>query len=184
MILQAGRELLERDGADALTTNRIAERAGVSIGSLYRYFEDKEAVIAALYDRELSADLEELSSEFVEPLHGRGLREGLAELVDFQLTRHRRLLALEGDYYRDHHREFSLARRLGADSVNELIFHFLVEHADQIRVGDLDEAAFLVGRGVSAIVRTAVEEEPDRLGRPAFRAELIEMLAAYLTGGR
>lgn len=184
MILEAGRELLEKHGAEALTTNRIAEHAGVSIGSLYRYFEDKEAVIAALYDRELAADLEELERDAAEPLIGRGLREGLAELVDYQLERHRRLLALEGDFYRDHHREFSLARQLGAEAVSELISRFLVEYADQIHVRDAGEAAFLVGRGVSAIVRLAVEEDPDRLARPAFRAELIEMLAAYLTADR
>jgi DNA-binding transcriptional regulator YbjK len=45
-IVAAGRELLARDGPASLTTNRIAERAGVSIGSLYRYFADKDAILA------------------------------------------------------------------------------------------------------------------------------------------
>jgi hypothetical protein len=56
--------------------------------------------------------------------------------------------------------------------------------ADEVAVGDFHEAIFLVGRGISAIVRLAVDEGPERLERPAFRAELVEMLAAYLTGGR
>lgn len=37
----------------AATTNQIAERAGLSIGSLYQYFPDKDAILAALYERHL-----------------------------------------------------------------------------------------------------------------------------------
>lgn len=43
--------VLAKHGANALTTNRIAETAGVSIGSLYQYFPDKRAIFAGLYDR-------------------------------------------------------------------------------------------------------------------------------------
>lgn len=47
-ILQAAAELLDRRGADGYTTNAIAERAGVSIGSLYQYFPSKDAITLAL----------------------------------------------------------------------------------------------------------------------------------------
>lgn len=47
-ILDAGDALLARDGASAFTTNRIAAEAGVPVGSVYRYFEDKDAIVAAL----------------------------------------------------------------------------------------------------------------------------------------
>ena len=42
------------DGAAALNTNRIAEIAGVSIGSVYQYFPDKQAIYAALHDRHVA----------------------------------------------------------------------------------------------------------------------------------
>lgn len=58
-------------------------------------------------------------------------------------------------YYRGHHREFSLAHRLGAEHVAELIGRFFEDHATEIAVQDADQAAFLVGRGISAIVRLA-----------------------------
>jgi hypothetical protein len=45
----------------------------------------------------------------------------------------------------------------------------------------MDEAAFLVFRGISAIVRLAVEERPEKLEAPAFRSELIDMMVCYLT---
>ena len=43
--------LLKRSGAQAITTNRIAETAGVSIGSVYQYFPNKHALFTALHDR-------------------------------------------------------------------------------------------------------------------------------------
>jgi AcrR family transcriptional regulator len=48
VILEAAAHILERDGLDALTTNAVAERAGVSIGSLYQYFPGKAALLAEL----------------------------------------------------------------------------------------------------------------------------------------
>lgn len=50
-ILEAAARILERSGPAALTTNHVAELAGVSIGSLYQYFPNKEALVGALQDR-------------------------------------------------------------------------------------------------------------------------------------
>lgn len=47
-IIEATARLLESQGRDGLTTNAIAERAGVSVGSLYQYFPNKEAILATL----------------------------------------------------------------------------------------------------------------------------------------
>ncbi|CAB5713322.1 division inhibitor protein [Delftia tsuruhatensis] len=49
-ILQAAAQILVKEGEGALTTNRIAERAGVSIGTLYQYFPDKQAIFRAMVD--------------------------------------------------------------------------------------------------------------------------------------
>ncbi|WP_071672509.1 TetR/AcrR family transcriptional regulator [Nioella nitratireducens] len=60
-VLQAAAHILTEQGRGALTTNRIAERAGVSIGSLYQYFPSKEAILADLLRgmrREMLADIE------------------------------------------------------------------------------------------------------------------------------
>jgi AcrR family transcriptional regulator len=52
-ILEAAAQLLAREGADGLNTNRIAERAGVSIGTLYQYFPGKAAILLATAQRSL-----------------------------------------------------------------------------------------------------------------------------------
>ena len=52
-IVEAAAQIVERGGAEALNTNEVAERAGVSIGTLYQYFPDKQAILLAAARREL-----------------------------------------------------------------------------------------------------------------------------------
>jgi AcrR family transcriptional regulator len=64
-VLEAAARILERDGFEGYTTNAIAERAGVSIGSLYQYFPGKDAITVALIESEcarLLADVSEAES--------------------------------------------------------------------------------------------------------------------------
>jgi AcrR family transcriptional regulator len=58
-ILQATLSLLAREGVEALTTNKVAEEAGMSVASLYRFFPNKQAVIYAAYGEWI----EELSTQ-------------------------------------------------------------------------------------------------------------------------
>jgi len=82
-VLDAVQRVVKLHGAEAVTTNRIAEAAGVSIGSLYQYFPDKQAIFTALYDRHVdevrqviqrtmadctSASVEDFTRELVEGL--------------------------------------------------------------------------------------------------------------------
>ena len=53
-IVEAASQILERRGPEALNTNAVAERAGVSIGTLYQYFADKRALLIAAARRELA----------------------------------------------------------------------------------------------------------------------------------
>jgi AcrR family transcriptional regulator len=52
-IFEATAQILEKDGRAALNTNRIAERAGVSVSTIYQYFSNKEAILIALARREM-----------------------------------------------------------------------------------------------------------------------------------
>jgi AcrR family transcriptional regulator len=70
-ILEGAAHILERQGVAALTTNAVAERAGVSIGSLYQYFPGKEAILVALIRRERAG----LSKAIAAALAGEAPRE-------------------------------------------------------------------------------------------------------------
>src|SRR5260370_6291372 len=60
LILEATAQILEAGGLPAFTTNAVAERAGVSIGTLYQYFADKNAILLALVRQEMTAGLAEV----------------------------------------------------------------------------------------------------------------------------
>ncbi|MDM0020887.1 TetR/AcrR family transcriptional regulator [Variovorax saccharolyticus] len=55
LILEAATRLLDKGDVESLTTNAVAEKAGVSIGTLYQYFDDKQAILNALVQREVDA---------------------------------------------------------------------------------------------------------------------------------
>src|SRR5437763_1348519 len=65
-ILEATARLLVRDGYEATNTNRIAETAGISVGSLYQYFPNKEALITALINRHVDAMWEVFESKIAQ----------------------------------------------------------------------------------------------------------------------
>jgi AcrR family transcriptional regulator len=75
-IVEAAAQILERDGADAFTTGSVAERAGVSIGTLYQYFPDKQAILAAAAKRELG------EGSAAPPARRRALIEALIAMVE------------------------------------------------------------------------------------------------------
>jgi AcrR family transcriptional regulator len=54
LILEAAIRLLDKGGLPLLTTNAVADTAGVSIGTLYQYFPNQEAILEALADREMA----------------------------------------------------------------------------------------------------------------------------------
>src|SRR5262245_6181185 len=56
-ILEAATQVLDAGGLAAFTTNAVAERAGVSIGTLYQYFANKDAVLVALARQEMQSGL-------------------------------------------------------------------------------------------------------------------------------
>ncbi|MBD1546565.1 TetR/AcrR family transcriptional regulator [Roseibium aggregatum] len=87
IILEAAARILESDGLGGLTTNRVAEIAGVSVGSLYQYFPSKEAILAEMIRglrRSLLLDCEAA----VETVRGRPLSDAVDVMVRASLRHH------------------------------------------------------------------------------------------------
>jgi AcrR family transcriptional regulator len=79
-LLEAAAQVLERDGPTRLTTNAVAARAGVSIGSFYQYFPNKQALLAALVTR-ARADLRAGFTLALARTAERDLETGMAALL-------------------------------------------------------------------------------------------------------
>lgn len=80
-VLAAADRLLAAEGAEALTTTRVAAEAGVSVGALYQYLPDRDAIIDTLADQYL-ARLEALMDSFVERAARESWPDPVAALVD------------------------------------------------------------------------------------------------------
>lgn len=88
-ILDAAAQLFQTHGYTATTTNRVAERAGVSIGSLYQYFPNKDALLLALAERHIGQAVGLLAEVFAElEQHRPNLENTLNRLIDTAVTLH------------------------------------------------------------------------------------------------
>lgn len=81
-MLAAATELIAEKGSDALRMGEVAERAGVSIGSLYQFFPDKAAVIRTLAERYNAAGRDCIRDGLAGVTDAAGLRTAFAALVD------------------------------------------------------------------------------------------------------
>jgi AcrR family transcriptional regulator len=86
-ILEGAANILERHGLEGYTTNEIAARAGVSIGSLYQYFPNKDAVTIALIEREMVGMVDEVIAALALTPPTRALQEAIRAAVRNQLRR-------------------------------------------------------------------------------------------------
>ncbi|MEN0061122.1 MAG: TetR/AcrR family transcriptional regulator [Myxococcota bacterium] len=174
-ILDATAHILRQD--ESLTTNRVAEVAGVSIGSLYQYFPDKDALVAALVERTLAEDLAWVADQ----LEPGPLRPQVPHLIEAICTRQRanaallasllpRLPVIERD---------ALARQAFSTMAKWLRDRLIQEPglrpelADEVR---LDQAVFVVMRALRWVLNEAALEQPEWLDTPGFRAEVSRIV--------
>jgi AcrR family transcriptional regulator len=77
VILEAAVRVLRRQGATAFTTTRVAEAAGISVGSLYQYYPNKASLLFRLHEREDErtwGEIEEILEEVETPPRERAVR--------------------------------------------------------------------------------------------------------------
>jgi AcrR family transcriptional regulator len=178
-IVEATAQILERDGRDALNTNRIAERAGVSIGSLYQYFADKDAILLALARRELGkgqaavlavlAQAPSLDPEQRARLVVRTLAAAFGPRR--KLRRH----LLEALYAQGRHDELNgpvtvIAQAMALQAKNR------APGADR---GAGPVRIFVLTRAVAGVIRAAALEDSPFLGSALLEDELVALITRY-----
>lgn len=176
-ILTAAKALVVKHGVDALTTNRVARLAGVSIGSFYQYFPSKRAVLAELRRRHQQIGELIFRSE-AEQLIDQPVQVATRRFVEQMIAVHRadpelhRALECEGRgaRYGQWEREAIALVRL-----------YYEQHRNELAVTDLDLASFLVMVATEAITHAAVLERPDLLGDDRLVDGIVRMLLGYLT---
>lgn len=177
-ILAAAELVIEEEGLARFTTNRVAERAGVSVGSLYQYFPNKEAVLAELA-RRLERRTRERLAEILRTSSELSLHETAARVVDAMLDGigglafRRALLQEVPNAWKD-----DTASEVDAE-MRERVRELLAGRAD-VRRGEHALMAWIVAHAVEGVVEATVRAAPDLIHTPAFRAELIELASRYI----
>lgn len=182
-ILSAAAQVFEAYGYASGTTNRIAERAGVSIGTLYQYFPSKEAIAVAMLERhiaETNQRLHEWVGHMVAEQHG--LRGALQDYVSGMLEVHsgqprlQHILLEETPLPERVHQTLLEAERQAAKTVAGLLRLY-----PEVKHTSLERAGFMVVQTVESLThRYAAHPDEQFISRATFVDEVVTMLAAYL----
>jgi AcrR family transcriptional regulator len=178
-ILDAAAHILREEGVQALSTNHIAARAGVSIGSLYQYFPNKQAITRALIERYVKR-VEHMRPPILDDPHAAAntvMRAAVdwhfeAHRMDAKLAQAMRELASALLPIEEQARLAALRKERVARTVTRLI-------GDDAEVRG-KQAAFLVDVCLRAISNETMRQHPGWLTSDAFRVEVSALLAGYL----
>lgn len=180
-ILGAADEILRTQGVDAVTTRNVAQRAGVSVGAVYQYFPDKEAILVEISKRIMDEASVAASPELFR-LHRQSLDELLQALFRSTVETEKRLLSLGKDFYRKYARQMQFGRAQGlgrGDCTSEQLVanmaRLLLQHADEVGEPDTEIAAFMLVRGIRILLATLVEERPELLDSPSLEPMLVRI---------
>jgi AcrR family transcriptional regulator len=178
-IFEASIQVLLRDGPHRLTTTRVAERAGVSVGTMYQYFPHKQALIYALNKRYLEALAEKIEAA-CKTRHGAPVGEMVEALIDV--------------YWRAKTERADVTRALYRSVVemdNEALIEAFAARADAATIAMLasaSDASFAdlesINRTLVTVIFGAVRNAFERgLSGPRaddLRRQLVIMCRAYL----
>ncbi|MGQ7819246.1 TetR/AcrR family transcriptional regulator [Metapseudomonas furukawaii] len=182
---KAGRDILEKDGREALSIYRLSDYSGVAISSIYEYFPTIESLIAAIFD-DYRADtrLETIAAIQALPPSAT-LYDGLEVLLRTGLAALHRWMQIDSElsiktaYYGELVRlEIVKPERFWIS----IVIPALVERfSDEVRVRDREKAGFLAYQAVTALPRALLIEKPQYLLEEDTVRLLARMLHALLT---
>lgn len=178
VILEAAARVLAHHGYARATTNRIAQAAGVSVGSLYEYFPNKDAILVAIAERQL----QQMKDAVVASLDGPGPIENvLRRFVEASVAAH--------EPHRDLHRVVFSEAPHPAEfhacvlQMEETLAHTLrdvLRRETQDAIADPDTVAHLVVQTVEALSHRYVDHGIHDLDRTRFVDEAVSLVGSYV----
>ncbi|MGQ0698509.1 MAG: TetR/AcrR family transcriptional regulator [Panacagrimonas sp.] len=179
-LVQAAAETIAERGLLDTTTNHVAARAGVSVGSLYQYFDGKNALIDAVMERQ-QADLTRAIGQQFAGMLGADIRSltRAALTAVFELFENSRGLYLElarGWYHAGTMRSVETLERFFTESFRL----YLLRHHQSLRFENLPAALYVAFNGAVFTGIRYLSDPPAHLRRDDVIEQLTEMVAGYL----
>jgi AcrR family transcriptional regulator len=183
-ILAATARILVKEGYDRASTNKIAEAAGVSVGSLYQYFPSKEALVAALIERHSQEMMRCLEEKALTTEPGTPLRVVVRDVVEAMVEAHRVDPKLHRVLMEQVPRVGALKRISEIDDrALELIRAYLEMRRAEVRPRNLKLASFLLASLVEAVTHGAVLLHQEYLAEEMLVDETTDIICRYLLDG-
>jgi len=181
-LVEATARILVKDGFEKTSTNRIAEVAGVSVGSLYQYFPSKEALVAAVIDRHNEEIMAIVRATLVE-VADLPIEKAVRRLVTVAIAAHR----INPKLHRVLAEQIPRAGKLDVEAFNRevhaLVRAYLESRRKEMRRIDLDVATFICVSAIEAVAHNIVlnqaETLPDKIVRTLVE-ETTRMVVGYL----
>jgi len=179
-VLEATARVLVKRGFDGLTTNLVAEAAGVSIGSLYQYFPNKAALVAALIEQHVDHMTSMMLSELTRVAR-LPATEAIRSVVELLIRAH----AVEPELHRVLTEQVPRVGRMAKLREVEAISHrmvagLLATRKAELAIDDPDMAAFVLVSALEAITHRASLFAPELLHDPRLIDETCTMVRRYL----
>ncbi|MBR0849681.1 TetR family transcriptional regulator [Bradyrhizobium diazoefficiens] len=182
-LIEATARILVRDGFEKASTNRIAEIAGVSVGSLYQYFPSKEALVAAVIDRHNREIMQVVRTTLAE-VAGMPLDKAVRRLVAVAIDAHRIDPKLHRVLAEQIPRTGQLADVEAFNrEVHALVRFYLDSRRKEMRKIDPGLAAFICVSAIEAVAHNMVLDEAEMLSERMVKALVDEttlMVVGYL----
>ena len=176
-ILDAAARVFSEYGYAAGTTNRIAEAADLSIGSLYQYFPNKDAILSALTDAHVDAGAALFRERAAAGLPG-SLEDQLRLFTRATIDNHRTQTRLHRVLFEEAPRSPALLERLHR-AEEQLVdaVKMLLDNNSEVRVADTAFAARIVVATIESLTHRLLACD-----RPADVTQLEEGIVTMLTG--
>lgn len=171
-ILAATFQLLESEGEGRLTTNRIAERAGVSIGTLYQYFKDREDILAAMGERQAEALRQKITEIVLAAPEQNAIRTIIQAIMGgIEGSPETRIVLMDALFK---------ARGESIMSEHHLAFVEAIRSRSDLNLVLRRESAFVLTHAVICLLRSAAAEPELELDPKALEDELVLLMESYL----
>jgi AcrR family transcriptional regulator len=182
-LIEATARILIKEGFDKASTNRIAEKAGVSVGSLYQYFPGKDALVVAVMERH-SQELMQLVRGELADAAALPLEQAVRRLVAAAIKAHRVDPELHRVLAEQIPRTGEIANMEAFNRENYALFRaYLEAHRSDVRAVDLGLAAFVCVTSIEALTHTAVLHHSESFSDESFGAlvhEATRLVVRYL----
>lgn len=171
-IEQASFQILEAEGLAKLTTNRVAERAGVSIGTLYQYFADRDAILASLGQQQAEKIRQKITDILLKAPHSDSVRVIVQTVMQ----------GLEGSPETNSILSDALIRKQGQAVLTQHHLAFLDSISGRAEYDFAlgRESAFILTHVVTCLLRAANAQPGLALSREALEDELVLLMHSYL----